>query len=273
MEIEPKRQKRRSRARGVATARVRGVHASNSAIPLYAAVEKALKDEISLGVYRKGDLIPTEHDLSRQLQVSRQTVREAIRRLADAGLVSRHRGIGTRVNGTGEGARYTYPAGSLDDIVEQAREMPLRVDVATVIHARGHLAAFLRCRQGTTWLHVRGLRYHEGDTVPLAMSELYIRNRFPGLKAKLLNLAGPVHALLETHYGEIIEQVEQEIRSITAAEDVARVLNLIPGSAALEIRRRFIGKAGRLILFGHAVYPADRFSYTLNFRREAQGAQ
>ncbi|MCO5066317.1 MAG: GntR family transcriptional regulator [Rhizobiaceae bacterium] len=243
---------------------------ANSAMPLYAAVEKTLLGRIEAGVYSKDELMPSEHDLSRELNVSRQTVREAIRRLADAGLVSRHPGIGTRINGTRRKARYTYPVGSLADLVEHVREVPLKVHSADVIEARGALATFLKCRQGTSWLHVKGQRHHVGESMPLAVSELYIRNRFANLREKLWDLKGPVHMLIETVYGEFIEEIQQEIRSVIATGEIARTLGIEPGSAALEIQRRFLGKAGRMVIYGCATYPASRFSYTVNFRRDVE---
>ncbi len=69
------------------------------------AVDQAvdsLLTAIALGEFGMGDRIPPERDLAGQLQVSRATVREAISRLNDLGLVEvrRGRGGGTYVSAT-----------------------------------------------------------------------------------------------------------------------------------------------------------------------------
>lgn len=49
------------------------------------------------GVYRPGDLLPSEREISARMGVSRNVVREAIGRLASLGLVRSQHGSGTRV--------------------------------------------------------------------------------------------------------------------------------------------------------------------------------
>ncbi|QDZ16034.1 winged helix-turn-helix transcriptional regulator [Humibacter ginsenosidimutans] len=53
-----------------------------------------LGSAIQLGVFRPGDKLPTERELSTRLNVSRSTVREAISALRAAGMVTTTRGRG-----------------------------------------------------------------------------------------------------------------------------------------------------------------------------------
>lgn len=238
--------------------------------PLYATVAKDLIDRISSGKYPPGALLPTEPQLSQMYGVSRQTVREALRRLADSGLVSRQPGVGTRVHKAAAGASYSYQMGSLSDITEYAREVPLKVDAIQEVEARGELAELLSCRQGTRWLHVTGKRSRIGETTAVAISEIFLRAAYPGIEAHLHDLHGAVYGVLEEHYGEIIDEVQQEILAVAADEATAAALGLETGAPALEVRRRFFGPGGRLVLSGRAVYPGQSFSYTARFRRETQ---
>ena len=64
--------------------------------PLYYQLEMALRHAIETGLYPDGRL-PTERGLVEQYQVSRLTVRSALRRLEDDGLIERHRARGTFV--------------------------------------------------------------------------------------------------------------------------------------------------------------------------------
>ena len=72
-----------------------GAAASLRRMPLYAQAEKVLEDLLVRRRYRIGDRIPPEAELVRSLGVSRATVRTAVGRLADRGLLVRRQGSGT----------------------------------------------------------------------------------------------------------------------------------------------------------------------------------
>jgi GntR family transcriptional regulator len=64
-------------------------------MPLYAQAEKVLEDLLVNRRYRIGDRIPPETELVRSLGVSRATIRAAVGRLVDRGLLIRRQGSGT----------------------------------------------------------------------------------------------------------------------------------------------------------------------------------
>lgn len=61
-----------------------------------------LRAQIDSGEWGIGDRIPTESELSEQLEVGRNTVREAVRALAHAGLLEIRQGAGTFVRASSE---------------------------------------------------------------------------------------------------------------------------------------------------------------------------
>jgi GntR family transcriptional repressor for pyruvate dehydrogenase complex len=67
---------------------------SNSALEHATA---ALRDLVARGHYRPGDRLPPERELADRLGLSRPTMREAIRRLMEIGLLEPRRGSGTYV--------------------------------------------------------------------------------------------------------------------------------------------------------------------------------
>lgn len=60
-------------------------------------VYKQLLDNIKAGVWKSGDKLPTENELSKELNVSRATIRAALQRLRSIGLVESKHGKGTFV--------------------------------------------------------------------------------------------------------------------------------------------------------------------------------
>ena len=56
-----------------------------------------LKDQILSGTWQEGEKLPSEQELTEALGVSRSTIRQAIRSLADYGMVETRNGSGTYV--------------------------------------------------------------------------------------------------------------------------------------------------------------------------------
>mgnify|MGYP003431914889 FL=1 len=68
--------------------------------PKYLEIQNLLLQRIKNGDYQEGQLIPKEVDLAEQLNVSRPTVRHAIRNLVQAGYLERRKKRGTVVTQT-----------------------------------------------------------------------------------------------------------------------------------------------------------------------------
>ena len=64
---------------------------------LSARIADELAEQIAQGVFKPGEKLPNEPELSKRMQVSRTTLREALRILSTRGLVEVRRGIGTFV--------------------------------------------------------------------------------------------------------------------------------------------------------------------------------
>ena len=60
-------------------------------------VFEQLRDQILQGTWKEGEKLPSEQELTETLGVSRSSVRQAIRTLADYGMVETRNGTGTYV--------------------------------------------------------------------------------------------------------------------------------------------------------------------------------
>src|ERR1035441_11076940 len=80
-----------------------------SPLPLWAQVLADLSERLAAGDFDPG--FPTDQELVAAYGVSRQTAREAVRRLVDQGLLARERGRGTRVRRLGFEHRPGAPGG------------------------------------------------------------------------------------------------------------------------------------------------------------------
>lgn len=113
----------------------------DSPMPLWAQLEKELRRRLEAGEFDAGPF-PTDLQLTEAYEVSRHTVREAVRHLNKTGLLKRERGRGTVVNR----AEFEQSLGTLYSLfqsvesagVEQTSEV-LRLEVVTDSVAAGHL--------------------------------------------------------------------------------------------------------------------------------------
>ncbi len=70
---------------------------SAEAPPLHLQLASILRERIISGIWREGDTIPSEKTLCTEFNVARGTLRQALRRLEDAGYLRREQGRGTFV--------------------------------------------------------------------------------------------------------------------------------------------------------------------------------
>ena len=69
----------------------------NSHLPLYIQLKQRLMEQIRLGEWKPGEKIPTEEEIQQTFDVSRTTVRQAMREIELEGKITRQPGRGTFV--------------------------------------------------------------------------------------------------------------------------------------------------------------------------------
>ena len=67
-------------------------------IPQYRKLYEVLRKHISDGVYKEGDLLPSENELCQLFGMTRPTVRQSLSSLANDGYIRKHQGKGSIVH-------------------------------------------------------------------------------------------------------------------------------------------------------------------------------
>ena len=238
-----------------------------TAQPRYQRVADDLTKRIGSGRYPVGGYLPTEMELCRQYSISRHTVREALRQLRDAGLISRRRRIGTEVVARTPKATYRQPTNSIGDLLQYAEETQLSILETKEIECDATLAEMLESREGAKWLRINSLRAVPGDARPICMTTAYVDLRFPDLAKNLERLSGPISAMLERLYGVRIARIEQSIQAVRLGKRQAKLLRATDGGPALRAIRRYYDHNGRLIELSNAIHPGERFTYITSLVR------
>ncbi|MEM5776545.1 MAG: GntR family transcriptional regulator, partial [Anaerolineaceae bacterium] len=137
-----------------------------SGFPLYRQLAEHIKKQIAAGVYKPGDLLPSESDYIREHNLSRTTVRLAFGLVTNAGLIRREQGKGTVVV---EQVRSKLP--SLSSFTEEARRIG-RTPSVDLLDRREEpapqmVAQALQLPEGTPLLKVIRLRKVDGEPIGL----------------------------------------------------------------------------------------------------------
>jgi len=236
--------------------------------PLYLSVARTLKQEIVQGTYPIGAQLPTEDELCARFDVSRHTVREALRRLREDNLVASRQGAGTVVvSGPAQQDAYAHDIMSINDLVSWAAGKRFGIESLEVIALPEELAARTGLERGASWLVVRGFGYEEGRSAPACLAEYYIHHDFAAVGRLLRRHTGPIFPLLEDLFGVKVAEVHQTIGATLIDAELAQRLEVEHGSAALEVQRTYRLSNSQVAQVTISIHPADHYRHSMTLRR------
>ena len=236
--------------------------------PRYAQIGDILRQRIEAGLHPVGTLLPTESDICAEFGISRHTVREALRRLADAGLILRRQGSGSQVIATHAQQTYVHAMRSLNELFQYAADTRFRIGTIAMGVPEADHADALGGAAPQEWLIAEGLRLEQAGNAPICFSLVFINRDFAAIASDLRNLSGAIYRHIEDRFGVEVAQVEQDIRVEPIPPIAAAALGQKPKSWAVRVVRRYVDAEGRLLLASVNFHPADRFTYSMRLRRE-----
>lgn len=239
--------------------------------PRYAQVADALQGRITGGEFLTGAFLPTEIDLCQTYDVSRHTVREALRQLAEAGYVQRRQGSGSLVISADPKGTYVHSMRSLSELFQYAADTRLRIDRIANGRPDAGFAPDLGDLAGQDWLTVEGLRLDATGRQPICWSTVFIASGFAGVAAELGSQSGAIYRLIEERYGVQVDTVEQEIRCMPISGAAARELGVSRRLWVVRVVRRYLDAQGGVMVLSVNDHPGDRFSYSMQLRRDQRG--
>lgn len=214
--------------------------------PRYVQILNALARRLEMGKYPVDMRLPTESELCDEFGASRFTVREALRRLVEQGMVQRRQGAGSIVVSTTPQARYVQSLSSLNDLFQFALDTRFELLSSEQVRLDEKTAAGIGAARGERWRLLNGVRrYDDGGTVCCVHS--YIAPRAAAYVRELKRCVGPFYAYLSERTGEEILEVEQDIFGAVMSTEVASILDCHAGTIAICALRRYVGRKGTLI--------------------------
>lgn len=238
----------------------------NSSKPLHLQAEEILRRLIEENEYKNGKLLPSETKMSEHLNISRNTLRQAINTLVLEGLLIRKKGVGTKVAKKGI-------VGGIKNWLSFSQEMKmLGIEIRnfelhisrkkpteeianffnTVPYSDTERCIVLeRVRGNKEYPFVYFISYFN-PTIPMTGDEDFTR---------------PLYELLETQYNITVKTSKEEISARLAGESIAEKLEINANDPIL-IRKRFVYDVNNMpIEYNIGYYRADSFTYTIEAER------
>lgn len=224
-----------------------------------------MKARIGSGELAPGDYLPGELELCAELSVSRITVKRALNDLANAGLVVRERGRGTRVADT-QGQQIVDAAleGWLENISAMGRNTSVEVLEFGYVPATVEVATALSVEPGAAVQ--RAVRMRRLNNEPMSHLLTYVPEAI-GRQFKREDLGNkPLLKLLE-QAGVTVASAWQSISARLADPDVAMALAVPTGSALIEVRRIVRDSNERPVEMIRVLYRPDVYRFAMSMRR------
>jgi len=235
--------------------------------PRYIEVASQLRERIENGEFPVGGLLPTETELCATYAVSRYTVREALRRLQDAGIVTRRQGSGTVVASQERAAIFQQELGTLEDLIQYARDVRFELTTPVQQPLPEALHSYVDPDEVDDWLFIKALAFQRHLRRPVAISEVYMPGKYEAIARQVRGRRGALFSEFELLSGVAIEHVEQEIRAVTLPDAVCETFDCAPQQAGLRAVRAYFGNDGPAML-SISLHPGDRYAYHLKFDRK-----
>jgi GntR family transcriptional regulator len=230
----------------------------NSAIPLYIQAEELLRKIIEFPEYQQGKLLPNEVQMSSELGISRNTLRQAINKLVFEGLLFRKKGVGTIVTKPIDSKVNNWKSFSQEMKSKGVSIINYDINFKWLVPDT-KVSQFFGLSEGTEVLKMERLRGK--DSGPFVFFISYFHPRI-GLTGKE-DFNRPLYDILQEDYSISVKLSQEEITASAASQELADKLELNLGDPILK-RKRFVFDPGRRpVEFNIGYYRADSFVYTV----------
>jgi GntR family transcriptional regulator len=235
-------------------------------VPLYHQVKTLILSRIETGQWRPGDRLPSEDELSERFKVSKITVRQALRELAQLGHIRREQGRGTFVQRPPlvEGPR------QLTSFSEEMRRQGVQAWSEVLDQGIGpasaDVASTLGMAEDEPVFRLRRLRLADGD--PMGIQTAYIPARFVPRIEDVEFSRSSLYDVLSGHYDLAPASAHETHFAFAVGREDAALLRLDEGAPVMGTELVARLGDGRALEYVKSVMRADRYKIVLDLVRQ-----
>lgn len=229
--------------------------------PLYLQVKDRMLNMIESKVYKFGEKLPAEPELAKMFGVSRSTIREALRALAQEGVVMIRHGLGTFVAGG-----HAYVKSDIEDLSSITKAIQQRNWVPGTTNARmceetadEELAERLQMSKAGPVIHIERVR--TADSMPVFYSVHKVVKERAGDKVLRWDMDGSFLEFLGTECGIHILYAVTAILPVSNPEEITRKMGIAQDVPVLLLDQIHYDINNRPVFRSYDYYRADVFKF------------
>ena len=232
----------------------------NISMPLYYQIVSDIKAKIEEGILAPGDKLPTENSLSKNYEVSRVTVRNALNALVETKLVERQPNRGYFVAKLHEGVTSHKGYSLYDDLVEAGYEPGSKIISMTTESCGSHQANIFGCDPEDLVIVIHRIRL--ADQVPFAEEMNYLPSWiFEGINPWEMETRSLIE-IMEKQFGVRIAYSMQTLKAKLPTREQKEMLNLTSNAPQLSIRSKVYDKNGKVVKYTKVFFRTDIVEYS-----------
>ena len=205
-------------------------------IPQYRKLYEVLRKHIETGIYREGDLLPSENELCAVYQMTRPTVRHALETLVKDGMIYKKQGKGSIVQKPPENIGILSIAGTASAIGVRY----LKTDILQKPTAKSWPADFpfelSEIEKESGCIYMERLRYV--DEQPVFYDVNHLPNFFLSRITQRSFENKSLFEILRKNYQIEIVGGEQKLKAVNPGEHIRQLLKLKAGQPVLYMERK-----------------------------------
>jgi DNA-binding GntR family transcriptional regulator len=231
---------------------------TSKTIPQYRRLYEILRKHILDGVYKEGDMLPSENELCQVHTMTRPTVRQALGTLANDGYIRKHQGKGSIVHHLPKEIGILSVSGTTSALGDRNLKTKIIVKPVLILWPDDFMFPLTDLEMESGCIYMERLRLL--DDSPIFYDISYIANinlsRITSRKFENRSL----FQVLRDHYGIEIKGGDQRIKAIPASQKISRFLHLKKDQPVLHLERKMETNKSGLFLYSSIFCNTGKYS-------------
>jgi len=227
-------------------------------IPQHRKLYEILRKHILEGVYKEGDLLPSENELCRLYKMTRPTVRQSLATLATDGYIKKHQGKGSIVHNLPREIGILSVSGTTSAVGNRNLKTKIIVKPVLMQWPENFMFPLSELEKESGCIYMERLRLLDG--VPIFYDISFIANiNLPRITARQFENRS-LFQILRDHYRIEIKGGDQRIKAIPANLKIGKFLKIRKEQPVLHLERRLETNNTGLFLYSSIYCNTEKYS-------------
>lgn len=232
--------------------------ATPKTIPQYKRLYETLRKHITDGVYKEGDLLPSENELCQLYGMTRPTVRQSLSTLASDGYIRKHQGKGSIVHHLPREIGILSVSGTTSALGDRNLKTKIIVKPVLMQWPTDFMFQLTELEKESGCIYMERVRFL--DDVPIFYDISYIANiNLPRITARQFENKS-LFRVLRDYYHIEIKGGDQRIKAIPANGKISRFLHLKKETPVLHLERKIETSNPDLFLYSSIFCNTGKYS-------------